>query len=375
MTTPHGYTPLSQRLAVHGPASVTNGCPVCGCVYRQREDNVPDGADFQKLLGKIQPRPCPGCGTRLGTDTPPPTVWFAVAHLLLGFVSLVVVLTALLVPGMTQDGSDVAPPLGRYGLVAIALLHGVVTWQWGRMSAASLSAAHADVAAGRTQIITEGSPHAPPNRRRAWATIVGLALTGVAAALVLPETRTAPDVGIARNPHLAPEIVVPGKRFHFGFTDPGITTIYGDWAGTGRVQVLNAAELGLPEELPGGTAERSWGDRIVSGRLSHYPAKLGVDVTLPDDERLHGKTVKMRALVSGYGPVDAGPTFKHKDFTAQRDFEVVVAEREPYEEISGIADRRGRLIWVVCGLSLVGAVFLMLSIRPAPDAEARQWNR
>jgi hypothetical protein len=91
-----------------------------------------------------------------------------------------------------------------------------------------------------------------------------------------------------------PLIVAPGDSVDVLMPDT-ITCVEGYWRGSGRAEVLNAPDLGIPSELPMTSRSAKWNDQVQVKRreksVDHRP--FGT-VEIPDDPRLAGQQLQLK---------------------------------------------------------------------------------
>ncbi len=190
--------------------------------------------------------------------------------------------------------------------------------------------AASEVGAGEVQLVRAGSiedvhellPILTRWHGLALAVLVSSVLPFLAPCLLLGAQ------GWPVNPVLTPRVVSPGDEVSFFFVNQSFHSVRGFWRGTPTIQVLNAAEVGYPETLPGRSNDATWGDWMLVGKLQQNCA-VGptARVSIPNQANLGGKTLRLRAVMPITYPALVGErTLGDRSITVTREFSVQLAE-------------------------------------------------
>jgi hypothetical protein len=368
-------------------------CCACGCVYRYATTRVVRDTGGLEVIAReraarkaaaelkkvVEVRPCPACGTVQPDMLFPGRL---AGHALAAVLTLAVAGWLLAATLLGALPLDTAVPCAAGVAGVAALLHLLVAR--GGPNAhrqAGLRDAQAAVAAGTMELVQPGDGDVRPAPRPSAAWLVpGVALTAVAPlALLAPAhvqaTRTLPE-----NAGLRPALIAPGVAFTAPLPNPTFQSVDGKWAGTPKVELLNAAEVGGPPTLAASSQSPNWGERatVAQGASNWSPAELYVNVTVPDDPALAGRTLKLRATLDVVYPYRTGrSTFVQKATTVSREFAVTLAAKADYHafHIGWVIAVAGGGFGTLFGVTVLATAWdrLRARARPAelvPEVEA-----
>jgi hypothetical protein len=331
-------------------------CCACGCVYRYKFERAgvgqspvrhfAQGEAEKSLRGRLQREvdcyPCPTCGLAqpdMVAQTRLP--WHAGATAV-----LLAILACVIIPAAYQGLTYHLAGLVCAGAAgAAALLHLVVAlYDPNRDREANRQKVKAQVERHRVEMVERGSMTdvSPPPPNLTWKHAMALFAAVVGAGFFLAPEVVRRNADLPINPGLTPYVVGPGDEVKVDFpADHGIRSVGGRWRGVATAKVLNADEVGAAGELAAASSTDSWGTdfEINEGSERNTPA-LYARVQLPDDERLGGKTLRLRIELdvtypsaNGHSRLDA--TFRNQVAQVSRDFTVHVAaadDKQDYED-------------------------------------------
>jgi hypothetical protein len=340
------YTYYQSTLS--GRAQKRFTCSACGCVFhanversaaatgglqaiareraaRQLVENLKKSADL---------RPCPTCGLI------PAEVIARRTEYVHGFVWLGIAAVAAVVAGIGIAG--VIPfqsaALGVCGLSVLGvMIHLVVAAaNPNRKQAANLEKALAEVANGDIQIIRPGELGSG-NEPRSWTKrhTLGILLAGIAPLVLIVPAQVRTTVDLPDNPNLHPGVVAAGHKFKANLPSPTFQSVGGRWSATPAVELLNAADFKLPPTLPAGSRSQPFGEKleVAKDQGNSPPNDLYVEVTVPDNPALDGKTLQLRATLNVVYPVRTSKTsYEQMVTTLSHEFPVVLARKADYQK-------------------------------------------
>jgi hypothetical protein len=340
-------------------------CVGCGCVFRYRVD--PEslaGGLMRKDKNMVATHPCPGCGL----IQPEMVMWTKVMHVWMLLVTLV---AGLVLAGMASAHSGVSANtiahvgIGAFTLIALIQI-GTALANPNSDRQANLALAEKEIAAHRLELVS------PPTREQDAAVPKAFTIWGVPGLLLLlpaplafayPLCFPPEDIDLPMNPDLSPSVVAPGDRVSFTFRDVKVKGVTGTiWRGQPTVRVLNAREFGLKDTLVAEGRSDDWGKSFRAPRGSgNAPLKATIHFTIPKDDKLEGKTLRLAIHMPVTYPADNGT-----DWSGSRYFkdahatltDTLVVKLVPEKAVT--ASRSVFLPGLAgAGLSLLGAFWLM----------------
>lgn len=323
-------------------------CCACGCVYRyaleksgKGQRGLHEGAQqeaeervFRKLRTTLASRPCPTCGLiQPDMVAKSKLLWH-------GLLTGLAFLPLMVFIGMgSAPSANGALPTDLCAMLAAAVAGGVALLHLGIALAnpnsdleGNRKKAEAEIAAYRMEIVAPGSTSEPSKVPANLTALHCLALLGLflAAPAFLAAVYLRTSNGWANNADLRPELIGPGDEFKVELPARHVQAIQGFWRGEAAAKVQNSAPVADVKTLKASTRTESWGDslrvkRSEKTRSIHPFARL----TMPDDEALGGKTLKVSIHLNiTYPTADANSSFVNDKTTVTRDITVQITPRE-----------------------------------------------
>lgn len=157
---------------------------------------------------------------------------------------------------------------------------------------------------------TRPGPVHDPGAGLGAAKMIGLAL-----ACVAPLLAGAPEIlrvasGWKTNAGSFPEVAGPGDTVRLYFNDK-ISSVQGMWHGNARATVTGGdVEAGDgPLSFPARTKSSSWGEKITGKSVANRSSRIWSEVSIPDDARFAGKTVRLDLAAAVRFPSRLGQNF------------------------------------------------------------------
>ena len=315
-------------------------CVACGCVYRylfrrkvrgtggteRAARGSAEGKVVRTLTDDVDVRPCPSCGL-----VQPDMIGRAKAarHGRIAWVSLALLTTLIILGGFQVIPGD-GPALACAAVAAgAALLHlAVVISNPNRDRDKNRAVASAARGQGTLEVIAPGRTGElpPPVPTAGLAHGIGIAAGVVAAAVMFAPVVNRELHGLPLNPGMVPEVVSPGDGVKVYFPDE-IDCVAGKWFGSPRVTVLNATEFpGRPPAVSASAAEATWSESMsVNTRELHTRPKLWARL-VPADERLAGRTLKVRVdMLVRYPHAEGSNNFADRQQALANTYEIRLA--------------------------------------------------
>ncbi len=142
--------------------------------------------------------------------------------------------------------------------------------------------------------------------------VFGLALAAAAMVAAALPILASKSLGWTENDTCYPSVIGPGdtSRFYFG---QQITAVNSYWSGSAIAKATNLDELGIGSlRLDVATKQSNWGDTISGKHVGNRTGAMWADVTIPSDERLAGKELKLELDVTATYPKAQGSEFNNE---------------------------------------------------------------
>ncbi len=179
-----------------------------------------------------------------------------------------------------------------------------------------------------------------------------------------------PDEGWPLNPGRGPRavgtvhsrVVSPGDEVSVAWSAEGIESVGALWRGTPKVEVVNAAELGCAQALPGTGREATWEQWIwTKGSLQKCPPFLSAQFSIPKGPQLAGQSIKLRMTLPITYPAPLGDNeYEDKRKTIVREDVILLAPpavKQAYWNSWKMGASLGLAGTSIGGLLLVGLAF------------------
>lgn len=341
-------------------------CVNCGGVFRYRVDpSSMTGGLMVKDRKMVANYPCPTCGIY----QPEMVGWSKLWHVLAA-AAVMISVPVFLGLGFARTGPALTTlaqvAIGVY--VILALVHlGTAFTNINADREENLAYAQEQMLSRRLQLVTAGVEPERPNIPRNltvghWPGILMVVLGP--AALLYPILYLPEGTDLPSNKDLDPAVVFPGDKVKFTLTskDAGIN---GHWMGTPVVRVQNAKELGLPDTLPADAQTEDWGNSLkVSKGTKNEPLRPVIQFTLPKDDRLIGKQIRVAVTlnltypaVNGTTMFGAATSFWNYKTTATGTTVITLADAGPRD-----AARSTYLLGMIgAGVLFVGGMWLAMA--------------
>lgn len=265
-------------------------------------DQEGESEAVRDLQAIVESYPCPSCGTIQPDMVAGPKAWW---HGLLAALSLVplAVLLAFGTGTLANNGpsTDTCSLLAGGVAVVFAGLHlSVVLYNPNsKLKVNQLRAEHY-VTAFRMERVKSGGivdlTKVPTSLGLGQSVVLIVQFLSALAMLAAVFLRTMH--GWPRNTDLRPELLGPGDVVRAEMPARHVLSAKGNWQGEATAVVLNATELGTPSTLPVSCHAGSWRDflgfRPDGNAVPIYP---WVHLTLPDEEAIGGRTLRIRVYL------------------------------------------------------------------------------
>lgn len=316
-----------------------HACLGCGSRFRylfQRkktgEGKTPEAASaaarqavLNALQHEVDMHPCPGCGLyqpdMIGNRRWTRHWWVLGINAALLLLLLILMLTDVMPANTTALLS--AAVCGAFGLIHLLIDRSNPN----RDLDANRQAAQRGVERGDLWIPPDSKPQPEDEMPRfGWSrkhTVAYVLFALGVLALLTPEALRMLH-GWPAQTQWYPLVAGPGDDPYIYFPDQ-ITSVKGYWRGFGKAQVVNAAELGLANlELHTESKVSNWGEKIsVGSRESKTSTNtLWLRVSLPNDARLEGKTLKLHLMLNVTYPDLQGNNFEEVSRNYQHKAEI-----------------------------------------------------
>jgi hypothetical protein len=266
-----------------------------------------------------------------------------------------------------------------------ALLHLLVAYRNpNRNRDANRERAKAEIERHRVEMVERGSMTdvSPPPRNLTVAHAVALLATAAGAVLFLGPELVRRSTDLPVNSDLTPFVAGPRDEVRIDFPkDHDLHSVGQRWRATATAKLLNAAEVGAPEELAASSSMQDWCDGFtVHAGTEHACPDLWARVQLPDGDGVAGKTLRLQVSLDLVYPSDCGqsglsPTYQNRAARVTREFTVRVAEAEDkavYESAWWLAVVGGPLGILGGGAVLV---WLALALRSRARPTQVEWRQ
>jgi hypothetical protein len=331
---------ITYTATVSGKCWKQHTCYSCSCLYRYKlareakaSAGMPDVARSKaeqqlsnKLAHDIDVRPCPHCGlVQPDMATQGKIGWYIPVLVLSGLLLVIFTLAASSPSGLPIESA--APLTAGIAGIAGLIYACVALGDPNADRAGNKKRAEADVFSGQVQVDRPGTDmgQAPAPAGVVWW-LHGPALIGVlgAAAAFLAPLWATEHAEVQTNVDVNPSVVGPGEQGQVFFQNPNFESVKGAWRGSPTVQVLNAAELGVPETLPATSQDDKWPTTVGKVRdLTSTPSRLHAAFTLPGNAELVGKTIRLKVVLNVTYPVyGSGKAIEDRKLTMSREVEV-----------------------------------------------------
>jgi hypothetical protein len=322
-------------------------CLACGAVYRykfeadvQGSGGTPDIATkvmnseaAKAVEDGVETRPCPECGFVQPHMT---GHWKFKWHMIVGLSAAMFAGTIALV-AIGDTGARPQLPLLLGVAAGLAFLcHLAVAWRNpNRDLAANRRSGGRDKEDGTVQVLREGvlDEGGPPTRVLGKWQLFFLFLALLAAPIAFHPIGAAAVNGWVPNPDVNPSLIAPGDKVQVTFPD-GFDAVSGLWSGTPKVTVENPQDFGgRPPEVKVATRTGDWTGTISEGSGNQRTTAFA-DVSLPADDRLVGKTLRLNVSVSVKYPNQTGAkSFSNRAVNVNRTVNLVVGPPGAREEV------------------------------------------
>jgi hypothetical protein len=377
---------MSANALVRIPFEKQHTCVACGCVFRYPMERVVGGAgmmagfnmdkqlrleeqDLRSQPQKVVERhPCPCCGL----IQPGMKRWARIGHagaFLFGTLSMLALF------GISQEEmSPVLPWAGVVIFAAVAVAHAVAAYyDPDRDRSANLIRAKQELAAGNLKLVRPGTPgeaDRAPAHVTAWHILALLLVVPAPLAFFYPLSYLDKNP-LPVNPGLVPQVVNPGDQVRHLIAGIGAQGL-GPWYGQTTVRVLNAKEVGAPETLPASGGDKPWDKKVKvttfggPGPLKNAPLTALIHFTLPPDQALAGKTLRLEVTIHmTYAVLQGSAAFRDETATVSTTLSVRLADAEYTQRL-----REAFLIGLGgAALSSLGGLILTLLAWP-PEMKA-----
>jgi hypothetical protein len=344
------YTYYQSTLSGRARKRIT--CSACGCVYDatiERSAAATGGLQaiaqeraarqlVQRLRTSADARPCPSCGLV------PAEVVARRTEYIHGGVWLGIAAAGAAVAGIGIAGfipfQTAAVAVCAVSILGVVIHLAIAAANPNRRRLANLEKAQTDVATGKVDVVRPGGPGSG-YEPRSWTKrhTLGILLAAVAPLALIVPAQVRTTVELPSNPKLRPEVVATGTRFTANLPPPAFQSVGGRWSATPTVELLNAEALKAAATLPARSRSAPFGEKleVTKDQGNYPPSDLFVEVTLPDDPALDGKTLQLRATLNVVYPVRTGKaSYEQKVTTLSREFPVVLATKADYQKFYAI---------------------------------------
>ncbi len=392
-----------------------HACAGCGCEYRYKfvrkltAQGNSERAALDALNKKIdsavgaevEKRPCPTCGRvqpdMVGQEKAAAHAVTSVLAVLL--VAIPIVLGATYVIGGNVPAFIVA---GILGLAAV--LHFLVAIEnLNKNSEKNIDKAATFVDDGSMQQVTPGDTAniAPPPALLGGGQFVGLALVFLAVLVALAPAGFQMMNGFAFNSDTKPSVISPGDEVKLYFPTK-IDCVKSNWRSVSVVNAIknmpklpagnippsmdflpyhpptahiaNAADLGVTAQpTKTSSSEDTWGQQFsVKSSQKHTHPWIWAKVTIPDDEKLEGKTIQLDVEMDLLYPKVEGNMFNPHIESVKQTFPITLAkkgESSTYTSIWWGGLVGGTILGFIGGMILRGANKALKRSVPPPVVE------
>lgn len=273
-------------------------CYSCGAVYRYQIErsagNTIFGSGEENALAKLKVEtdkiPCPTCGLlqpeMIAPDKIKPDMIIGGAAFLLALIFVAVGFGA-----KSMSPADAAQACA--GIAGAALLAHLVVMFLNPNSKRAHNKMRANdmIRSGSVQLVTPGSDGnmKPPPRLMTVGHLIAFLFIGAGAFGFIHTVDEIKDIKLPDGGKF-----MPGGKVRLTFPEK-VQCVKGLYNGGCEVMVLNAEEVGAPTKLVSGCQQARWQDEIqVTSTQEAVDTPLYVDVFLPDDPKLDGKTLELK---------------------------------------------------------------------------------